>query len=126
MTRGCVEHEAHSPTAATEGSKAGRGREQGRARGGRSSLDGPLEAVLSRVVDVAFDRALAQALETQARVEPVGVLEARVRPQHQSTDPPLATPLDRALHQGIAKALPPPSRIDVQTMELGRVGVEPL
>src|SRR5262245_64041079 len=75
-------------------------------------LDRALEAILARVVDVAVDRALAQTLEAQARVKPVGVFEARVRPQHQPADPPLATPLDRALHQGIAKALPSPSRID--------------
>src|SRR5256885_14623085 len=45
-----------------------------------------LEAVLARGVDVALERALAVAMEAQAQVEALGVLEAGVGPQGGAPD----------------------------------------
>src|SRR5678815_5561610 len=97
-----------------------------RERSARACSHESLEAILARVVDVAFDRALTVAREPQARVEPMRVLEARIRPEDQPADALRATPLERALHQRITEALPAPLGIDVETIQLGGVAVEAL
>src|SRR4029453_11152293 len=97
-----------------------------RERSARACSYRSLEAILARVIDVAFDRALTVAREPQARVEPVRVVEARIRPEDQPADASRATPLQRALHQRITQASPAPLGIDVETMQLGGVAVESL
>src|SRR5438874_12242593 len=79
-----------------------------------------LEAVLSRGVDVVGHRALAEPREAHPVVEPVRVLEARVRPQHEPADAFGPAPGQRLLHQCLAQAAAAQVRVEIETMDLGR------
>ena len=87
-------------------------------------LNASLEAILARVVHVANHRALAGARESRARVEPVGEIESRVRPENQVVDASHATPFDAGFDQrtpGAASAL---VRVEIESMKLGAALVE--
>src|SRR4051812_36547297 len=72
-----------------------------------------LEAVLACAVDVALERALAVAVEAEAQVEAMGVLEARIGPQLEPRDRLRAAPFQHAGHQCLAEPPPPLPRLQI-------------
>src|SRR2546428_14139697 len=70
----------------------------------RASSDVALEAILARGVDVARHRAFAESREAHPVIEPVRVLEARVRPEAEPDDALCAAPPEGFPDQRLAQA----------------------
>src|SRR5882724_3944621 len=85
-----------------------------------------LEPIFARGVGVVRHRALAQLREAQPPVEPVRVLEAGVRPQHQPCEGVGAAPRDYLLHQRPAEAAAAQVRVEIEAVDLGGGCVHPL
>src|SRR3990172_8085028 len=85
-----------------------------------------LEAVFPRLIDVPRQASRAGPPESRARVEPVRLIEARVRPEDQTGDPPGPAPVQHCADKGAARAVPPQIGVEIKTVELGGVGIEPL
>src|SRR3989442_12357846 len=71
-----------------------------------------LEAILARGVDVARHRAFTLSPEAHPVIEPVRVLEAGVRPQHQPCEGVGAAPREHLLHQSPTAAAAVEVRVD--------------
>src|SRR5688500_5478090 len=92
-----------------------------RASGTRETSDLALEAILARGVDVALHHPLAELREAEPAIEPVRVLEARVRPQHHARKSLRARPVEHGPDQLLPDAAPTQARVDVETLQLGRL-----
>src|SRR5262245_30438801 len=84
-----------------------------------NQLDGPLEAILARVVDVPRQDPLAGAREAHAFVEAVRQREARIRPEDHPVDAAMTTPRERPLGQRAAGAAPAECDVEVEPVQLG-------
>src|SRR5439155_1087105 len=85
-----------------------------------------LEPIFARGVGVVRHRALAQLREAQPPVEPVRVLEAGVRPEHQPCEGVGAAPREHLLHQRPAEAAAAQVRVEIEAVDLGGGCVHPL
>src|SRR5215470_19120327 len=127
MTASSRQGGRHYPRAAPPSSSAAR---QGGLWHGqqprRRVSDFALEAVLAGIVDVADQRPLAVAPETQPQIQPMRVLEARVRPELEPSDRLGTAPVNHQAHERLAEPASALSRVEVEAVQLGRASAPPV
>src|SRR5262249_30062065 len=89
-------------------------------------LHRPFETILTGVIHVSGELACSRLPESHAEIETVRVLESRLRPQDHARDGVASPPVEHGRRQRLADSATAQVAVQVESMQLGRRGVEPL